>query len=69
MDRGSQRVAAAFSRMQERDGLRSHAGGRSRFVPEGVWRQRGGARLLIRECERPNWVAADRGVVASWIRL
>jgi len=32
MDTGSQRVAAAFSRMQERDGLRSGAGGRSQLV-------------------------------------
>jgi hypothetical protein len=35
MDTGSQRVAAASSRMQERDGLRSRAGGRSLLVPSG----------------------------------
>src|SRR5829696_4300229 len=35
MDTSSQRVAAALSRMQERDGLRSCAGGRSLLVPSG----------------------------------
>ena len=32
MDRSSQRAAAALSRMQERDGLRSRAGGRSQLA-------------------------------------
>jgi hypothetical protein len=32
IDRGSQRVATASSRMQERNGLRSRAGGRSQLV-------------------------------------
>jgi hypothetical protein len=39
MDRGSQRVAAALSRMQERDGLRSRVGGRSQLVHAGTRRR------------------------------
>jgi hypothetical protein len=35
MEPSSRRVAAAIPRMQERDGLRSHAGGCSQLVPSG----------------------------------
>jgi hypothetical protein len=48
MDTSSQRVAAAFSRMQERDGLRSRASVRSQLV-------RSGSRLA-----RPLWPKQHR---------
>jgi len=54
----SQRVAAAFSRMQERDGLRSHAGGRSRLVPCERLRRRGGDYRIHAESRNGPWRCA-----------
>ncbi len=68
MDRGSQRVATALSRMQERDGLRSRAGGRSRLVPSASvahhGRFRGGGGLW-RACGRTVPSAAVAGERSS----
>ena len=67
MEPSSQRVSAAFPRMQERDGLRSHAGGRSQLVPsrERAGRQAGRSHLATRwgvaERERPRSVMTVGG--------
>jgi hypothetical protein len=45
IDGGSQRVATASSGMQERDGLRSRASGRSQLVPRECERYRRSARV------------------------
>jgi hypothetical protein len=59
MDRGSQRVATALSRMQERDGLRSRAGGRLQLVQaERLARRSADARLVSK---RPRYEARPDG--------
>ena len=62
MDRGSLRVAAALSRMRERERLRSRAGGRSHLVLSGsvrhgdwaVARERFGGGAGVCEAARPR---------------
>jgi len=52
MDTSSQRVAAALSRMQERERLRSRAGGRSHLVQAERGRERSGMRSLLHDSRR-----------------
>jgi hypothetical protein len=64
----SRRVAAAFSRMQERDGLRSRAGRRSQLVPKRT-RRRGFEALAAPQLDQPVWCRLEGTTTRVSLRL